>query len=92
MVLISLLSWRAIQNCSTNEESTILDYSIVKEQIYSSLYKFDKVGNGGERFFIKLSQFLDFTIKSEKSCILPLFLENKKSDRAKLLYRFFLFF
>lgn len=29
MVLISLLSWRAIQNCSTNEESTILDYSIV---------------------------------------------------------------
>ncbi len=29
MVLISLLSWRTIQNCSTNEESTILDYSIV---------------------------------------------------------------
>ncbi|OKQ42207.1 hypothetical protein BH626_08845, partial [Streptococcus pneumoniae] len=29
MVLMSLLSWRAIQNCSTNEESTILDYSIV---------------------------------------------------------------
>ncbi|ELU70574.1 hypothetical protein PNI0076_02095 [Streptococcus pneumoniae PNI0076] len=33
MVLISLLSWRTIQICSTNEESTILDYSIVKEQI-----------------------------------------------------------
>ena len=29
MVLKSLLSWRAIQICSTNEESTILDYSIV---------------------------------------------------------------
>ncbi|RRD33856.1 hypothetical protein EII37_03825 [Streptococcus sp. OH4692_COT-348] len=28
MVLKSLLSWRAIQICSTNEESTILDYSI----------------------------------------------------------------
>ena len=37
MVLKSLLSWRAIQICSTNEESTILDYSIVKEQIKNLL-------------------------------------------------------
>ncbi|ELU55671.1 hypothetical protein PCS125219_01909 [Streptococcus pneumoniae PCS125219] len=37
MVLISLLSWRTIQICSTNEESTILDYSIVKEQIKKNL-------------------------------------------------------
>lgn len=29
MVLKSLLSWRAIQICSTNEEGTILDYLIV---------------------------------------------------------------
>ena len=33
----SLLSWRAIQICSTNEESTILDYSIFKEQIKNPL-------------------------------------------------------
>ncbi|MDS4864799.1 hypothetical protein RK966_07780, partial [Streptococcus pneumoniae] len=33
MVLKSLLSWRAIQICSTNEESTILGYSVVKGQI-----------------------------------------------------------
>ncbi|KGI25528.1 hypothetical protein BM49_1996 [Streptococcus pneumoniae] len=37
MVLKSLLSWRAIQICSTNEESTILDYLIFKEQIKNPL-------------------------------------------------------
>ncbi|WP_230684125.1 hypothetical protein, partial [Streptococcus pneumoniae] len=37
MVLKSLLSWRAIQICSTNEESTILDYLIFKEQIKNHL-------------------------------------------------------
>lgn len=33
LYFIPLLSWRIKQNCSTNEESTILGYSVVKGQI-----------------------------------------------------------
>lgn len=47
MVLKSLLSWRAIQICSTNEEGTILDYLIFKEQIKNllifTLYEIEEI-------------------------------------------------